>query len=228
MKVLADDGINEYVESVIEGKTTPNITFIASTISDVSGLVLRHEESKQILVAKGVIRVNEPSSVISRRISQLIFCPNHDVSKVINETVKSAQGKKLIGYQLRTGGSLANSKEKVSFLTLDRIPAVCKKINRSIRSSTAVYVSTDSFTVLSMIKNCTNNHILYMTEFERGHSSPARNNVNLKNAMRGAICDLGVLSHSKELYITNHSSYGGLASVLSDAIVYRIWDWNDF
>lgn len=61
-----------------------------------------------------------------------------------------------------------------------------------------------------------------MKVFNRGHSSLKHNNKTVLSSLEGAICDLGILSFSDELYYTKGSSFGLFASFLSTASIKTI------
>ena len=203
---------------MINNHTDNQQSFLTNTIGDAIGLLSNNQYSLSKLEELGVYSAIEPISFITHRMSRFIFCPNERVGNSINHLVDQMKDKIILGVQIRTGGNGANSKEGVTFLPLDELPRVANLIQQLIQPFTAVYLSTDSSYVLEYINNHTKNQIFYMKEFERGHSSPAHNRKSSLSALEGAVCDLGVLSFAKGLYITRKSSYGGLASSLSTAI----------
>ena len=100
------------------------------------------------------------------------------------------------------GGGLADSKEKITFLTVRQLSQITTTINNIKQPNCAIYLSTDSTFALNYIRNKTNKNINYMKVFNRGHSSLKHNNKTVLSSLEGAICDLGILSFSDELYYT--------------------------
>ena len=206
------------MNQVIFNHTDNQQSFITNTIGDVIGLLSINKQAISRLEELGVFSTNEPLSSITHRMSRFIFCPNEKIKQSINGLVNQMKNKIIMGVQIRTGGNGANSKEGVTFLRLDELPRVAKLIQQLIQPFTAVYLSTDSSYVLNYMNNHTNNNIFYMKDFGRGHSAPAHNRKTGVSALEGAVCDLGVLSFAKSVYITRKSSYGGFACSLSTAI----------
>ena len=203
---------------VVFNHTDNQQSFVTNTIGDVIGLLSINKQALSKLKQLGVISNNDPLSSITHRMSRFIFCPNERIRQGINILVDKMKDKIIMGVQIRTGGNGANSKEGVTFLRLDELPRVLKLIQQLIQPFTAVYLSTDSSYVLDYMNNHTQHNIFYMKSCGRGHSAPAHNRKTGVSALEGAVCDLGVLSFAKSVYITRKSSYGGFACSLSTAI----------
>ena len=186
-----------------------NNSFIVSLTSDIS----YNFPYRSKLLEHGFIKEDDECSPWHRS-SLFLFYPKPSIITSIQSTLNQANSKPIAGFQIRTGGSHANSKERAVFLKLDQIPQVCALINQYLNDQFFVYVSTDSNRVLYMINNCTNHRIHMMTGFKRGHSSAIHNKKNVGVSFEGAVCDLGVLSFSSILHYTSSSSYGQLASYM--------------
>ena len=188
-----------------------------STISDVSDLILFNQNFSSRLDELGMNLSDKSVKYTKHMISRFIFCPNEIIKDNIYNLVSQMENKTIIGIQIRTGGNGANSKEQTSFLRVEDLPRITLLVEQLMQPSRAIYVSTDSNYVLEYLNNSTKHHIYFMKNFGRGHSSPVHNKESVVSALEGAICDLGVLSFAKELYITRKSSYGGLAYLLSSS-----------
>lgn len=199
-----------------------NKTIVISIHKDTIWIFKKIENIYQKLYNLGLLQKNEPFSVAVHRISRFLFCPNNKIKKEINNLIHQLNNKKRIAYQLRMGGDLADTKEKVTFLTVKKLPQITTIINNITVSNCAIYVSTDSTFALDYIRNNTNKKIYYMNVFNRGYSSLKHNNKTVLSSLEGAIYDLGILSFSDELYYTQGSSYGLFASFLSTASIKAI------
>ena len=80
--------------------------------------------------------------------------------------------KKCIGVQMRTGGSLANTREIHQFLTEDLVIRYAKEINNQYTNNEPIYLSTDSDKVIEIVKMQMTNHTVITTDlFPISHSS---------------------------------------------------------
>ena len=195
-----------------------NMTIVTSTISDIIPLFrsIYNTKISQRLTDLGFTSVSKDMRSIEYELSHFLFCPNRKITTVIETLTNQMKQKQIVGFQIRTGGKTANTKEDITFFNIKRLPELDRLVNQYINQY-SVYISTDSYYILNHLKNITNNRVFYMTQFMRGHSSAVRNGKNLQSSFEGAVCDLGVLSKSTILHFTNRSSYGRFARSLSKA-----------
>lgn len=219
LPVLEDKEFFSYVSDVLHNNSTIHSSFKVSIINDVNRILMEKNQLRKPLVKLGLLRRGEMTTKMRNRLSRFMFCPNKKLMREIKQTVASMQNKTIIGFQLRTGGTVANTNEKATFIPEAHLPQIAMKIKKMINPKTAVYVSTDSNLVLTFIQKFTQNRIYFMNTFKRGHSSPLFNKDTAEESTEGAICDLGVLSFSKQLYFTQFSSYGHFAYTLSKATI---------
>lgn len=215
-RIYNESQFSEYVNNIINSNIDNNQSFITNTISDISGKIIRNTSLLSRFKELGLLDGIQSFNTITYRISRFIFCPNDRISNEIHHLLNIMDNTTLVGIQIRTGGTRANTKERVSFHGMDDLPRIRSTIQHLIQPHISIYVSTDSNYILDYLNNNTNNQVYYMTVFGRGHSAPAHNKKTTLSSLEGAICDLGVLSFSNMIYFTKGSSYGRLASVLSN------------
>ena len=216
LRILGDGAYESYVKAFISNQSHLNTSIIASIITDTNAILSKYQFLLPFLSKKGLLP-GQDLTQLDFRTSRFLFCPNQKITNEIQSLVNRMNSTNMIGFQIRTGGSVANTNENHPFIQKERLPSIGRLVASFIHPNTAVYVSTDSSLVLDYINNCTNKQIYFMTRFDRGHSSPSRNRQNALRSLEGAICDLGVLSFSKSIYFTSHSSYGRFAAALSSA-----------
>lgn len=214
--MLSDKEFISYVKEVIRGNGTYHGSFMTNTHNDVVTKVFTSRERIPLQKA-GIMRRGEDLFRLKKRLTRFMFCPNEKLTKEIKRIVQSVGKKKLIGFQIRTGGTVANTKEKHAFIVEEKLPQIALKVKNLITPSSVVYLSTDSNFVVDYMKKFTVNRVLFMDSFARGHSAPGFNKETINESIEGAICDLGVLSFSSVVYYTQYSSYGHFAYYLSRA-----------
>lgn len=216
LPMLSDKEFMAYAKGVTRGNYTHHGSFVTNTHNDVISKVYTSRE--RILLHKaGIMRRGEDMFRMRKRLTRFMFCPNEKLTNEIKRIVQSVGKRRLIGFQIRTGGTVANSNEKKAFIVEEKLPQIALNIKKLINPSVVVYLSTDSNFVVDYMKKFTGNQIMYMDSFTRGHSAPSKNSKTTNESMEGAICDLGVLSFSSIVYYTQYSSYGQFAYYLSRA-----------
>ena len=81
------------------------------------------------------------------------------------------------------------------------------------------FISTDSSVVERKLKALYPEQVIVLDSFRRGHSSLVKSN---RNGFFRAVMDISVLSRCEYLILTNHSSFGMIARMVSDSPVFTV------
>lgn len=197
--------------------TSPHFYYLNHKLDDI----LNKSEYLDYLKKKGLIYPKDSFHQLLQRVTRFVFCPNRKIRTQVRSFVNKRGNKSMVGVQLRFGGKLANSHERITFLLPEKIPHIKQIISQQINPNTFVYVCSDSSLVIDEIREYTNNSIWFMNQYSRGHSK--RRDINY---YAGAVFDISMLSFSNRLLFTNYSSFGGLSCLLSRAKCSRLGNGN--
>lgn len=224
------------------GKWWNRSAVIITTYSDVSSSYLNPKFYQKPLEKAGILPMSDSfysSSTLGLYfksvILPLIMNPQPYLCKVINKYIEFFSQKKMIGIQMRLGGSKANYRERL-FLGPKCVDLFIKRVNNVIQEkgwdlkNVAVFVSTDSTFALEAVEkafNTDNQTIVYsVKEYAIGHSALAKTAIyseKMRNAfMNRAIVDLLILKESDYLIYSQGSSYGQMAYELQQAYRYPV------
>ena len=110
-------------------------------------------------IKKGLIYPKDSFHQLLQRVTRFVFCPNRKIRTQVRSFVNKRGNKSMVGVQLRFGGKLANSHERITFLLPEKIPHIKQIISQQINPNTFVYVCSDSSLVIDEIREYTNNSI---------------------------------------------------------------------
>ena len=165
----------------------------------------------------------------------ILLNPQKYLCEVVNKHLRILKKRKLIGVQMRLGGSKANYNEKM-FLGPHCISRFVERVEHYIkirnwdREQVYVFVSTDSSYALKEIKkrlDTNDTKIVYsVKEWKIGHSALGKSQSygeKLRDSfMNRAILDLLILKESDYLIYSHGSSYGQMAYELQQSYRYPV------
>ena len=203
------------------------------TLSDLSCLVLPNPLYRNTLRHLGfdvpdrslVDRPNgELDNYLRGQIARILLTPNAEISQAIYRNLhKRSAYQHVMGVQLRTGGSLAITKEWGKFLGLSALENVGPCVQRELQrrgweeKETMLFLSTDTGLAYHRVESSLHGRVKVLTGegFRAGHSSPYLSGGRHLEYLKRAIMDLVLLSQSEFLIVTYRSSYGTLAMRLA-------------
>lgn len=194
-----------------------NIAFYRGTLENL-GL---------IPVVPGSITPAWAGKEFRKLIYRLLINPDYTMCSAINRHLEKLHQRRMIGIQLRHGGTTANYHEKrilgnyAMNVALNEV-ARYMKANGLNRNNTYLYISTDSNVVLDKIKAVVNttgvDFVYHMDEFSIGHSATGKSGVFGKSVWDSfyhrALMDLFILKDSDYLLFSEGSSFGLIAHEL--------------
>lgn len=160
---------------------------------------------------------------IRNTIYRLFFNPIESLCNSINTFSASLESENRVGFQVRMGGDWAFTQEKKVFLNESDISGFflqLEKAKTAIRSQKkaepqlSLFVSTDSYLALEVIKKELGDIVQTAPGIQRGHSSLnqlSRSKASPINVLKGTFFDLFVLKDCNILISTDYSSFGNLA-----------------
>lgn len=208
-----------------------NLSF--RTLSDLSCLVLPNPVYRETLRRLGfdvpdkslIDRPNgERDNYLRGQIARILLTPNAEISQAIYRNLrKRGAFQHVMGAQLRTGGSLANTKEWGKFLGLSTLESVGPCVQQELQrrgweeKETILFLSADSGLAYHRVESSLQGRVKVLTGegFRAGHSSPYLSGGRHLEYLKRAIMDLVLLSQSEFLIVTYRSSYGTLAMRLA-------------
>ena len=156
---------------------------------------------------------------------RLFFQPDILVQRAVDMILSKAEGFHLIGFQIRMGSGGSDFADSHTFLKMDSLQkfvdlAEAYRIQRGIDPSRVRwYVSTDSSKAERKLRALYPERVLSGSSHRRGHSQ--QKSANLLE-FRRAVTDLSVLSRCEYLVLTNHSSFGMIARMVSPRPLFSI------
>ena len=156
---------------------------------------------------------------------RLFFRPNVLVEEAAERVLRRARGYHLIGFQIRMGSGGADFADSHTFLKMDAVQTFIDRgeeyrIRRGIEVSRVKwFISTDSSKVERMLRQRYPGRVLVADGLHRGHSQQKSSSLT---SFRRAVVDLSVLSHCEYLVLTNHSSFGMIARMVSPNPLFSI------
>ena len=156
---------------------------------------------------------------------RLFFRPNVIVQEAVERVLSRAQGYHLIGFQIRMGSGSADFTDSHTFLKMDAVQRFVERgeeyrIQRGIEASRVKwFISTDSSKVERKLRQLYPERVLVADGLHRGHSQQKSSSLT---SFRRAVVDLSVLSHCEYLVLTNHSSFGMIARMVSPSPLFSI------
>lgn len=189
---------------------------IPFVIQDMNGTQALLKLGFELDTSKGI--ASQLRSILFR----LLMNPVPPLCNRIRSYTLELRKKTYIGYQVRMGGSVAKTKERVSFLQPEDVFQFVNVTRNYVEkkhismSNVTVYISTDSDTVIPVITKELGEEVevRYMTGFGRGHSSPnhlSHGNESPKEVLYSSFIDLFVLKDCSVLVWTHGSSFGEMA-----------------
>lgn len=215
---------------------------VISTYSDISSRYLYPVFYQRQLEEMGILPVTDVSmsagtvgNYFKAVVLPLIMNPQPYLCEIINKHIAILKQRKIIGIQMRLGGTKANYKEKL-FLGPKCVDVFIQKIRTVMKEKewdpddVYVFVSTDSNFALNQVKkelNTPNNTIVYyVNEYAIGHSALGKTSAYGEKVRDGfinrAIIDLLILKESDYLIYSQGSSYGQMAYELQQTYRYPV------
>ena len=178
---------------------------IISSWESAGSYILKCDSVRSMLEKKGLWRED-----IDKKMTQFLFQLVPYLENYGKSVLNRMTGLK-IGIQLRFGGSVANTKERVTFLNITNFNSTLERI-KSILSkypdNHSLFLSSDSNEAISLLSPL-HERIITADKFALGHTY-------VKNAfLERTVIDLYILSHCDVIITTTRSSYGGLAVQLA-------------
>ena len=156
---------------------------------------------------------------------QLFFKPKPFLQREISSFLEQWREFHLIGMQIRMGSGGADFRDSHRFLrpsALDTFVRLAEEYRDSrgyLSSQVKWFLSTDSTEVERKLTSQFPGRVVTMTAYRRGHSSPEKAN---RDGFYRAVLDVGVLSHCEFMVLTNHSSFGMIARMLTKEPAFAI------
>ena len=156
---------------------------------------------------------------------RLFFKPDVLIQRITDIILSKAEGFHLIGFQIRMGSGGSDFADSHTFLKMDSLQkfidfAEAYRIQRGIEPSRVRwYVSTDSSKAERKLRELYPARVLSGSSHRRGHSQ--QKSANLLE-FRRAVVDLNVLSRCEYLVLTNYSSFGMIARMVSQRPLFSI------
>ena len=178
---------------------------IISSWVSAGSYILKCDSVRSMLEKKGLWRED-----IDKKMTQFLFQLVPYLENYGKSVLNRMTGLK-IGIQLRFGGSVANTKERVTFLNITNFNSTLERI-KSILSkypdNHSLFLSSDSNEAISLLSPL-HERIITADKFALGHTY-------VKNAfLERTVIDLYILSHCDVIITTTNSSYGDLAAQLA-------------
>ena len=200
--------VKAYHSMLVNMKCMPILSekkVIISSYENAYGYLLKCDSVKSMLEKKGLWRKD-----IEKKITQFLFQLVPYLENYGKSVLNRMNGMR-IGIQLRFGGSIANTKERVTFLNITNFNSTLERI-KSILSkypdNHSLFLSTDSNKTVSLLFPL-HERIITADKFALGHTY-------VKNAfLERTVIDLYILSHCDVIITTTNSSYGDLAAQLA-------------
>lgn len=150
-----------------------------------------------------------------RVIYRIISNPKKDLIDQIVNATKGIDFKSVTTIHIRSGGALANHKERACWVTKDQLPKLVKDIDYILshnKLGRLVYLTTDSDIVYSYIRQYLKNvHFLTLNMYKRDHTTGSP-----KDAIyRSALFDLYVAAQGSSLLYSMNSGYSNAIRSLS-------------
>ena len=183
---------------------------------------MQRPENGKKLVTLGLFNSVPTADEVSHFMSLLLFRLNGALRSEA-ETAFSRYPHPLLGLQIRTGGSSANTHERVVFFTLDKVNSILSFVDSFVKnnqlSNVTLFLSTDSDEMAHAIRRKSKYSVISLNAYSIGHSSPQRNRNrrSLSGSLKRAVMDIYLLSKCDYLITTRSSSFGRTAHYLSSS-----------
>ena len=179
---------------------------IISSWESAGSYILKCDSVRSMLEKKGLWRED-----IDKKITQFLFQLIPYLENYGKSVLHRMNGLR-IGIQLRFGGSVANTKERVTFLNITNFNSTLERI-KSILSkypdNHSLFLSTDSNKSISLLSPL-HERIITADKYALGHTY-----VKKDTFLERTVIDLYILSHCDVIITTTNSSYGDLAAQLA-------------
>ena len=156
---------------------------------------------------------------------RLFFRPKQSLQREVDQFLSAWSSFHLIGMQIRMGSGGADFRDTHTFLKLEAVSTFVSlaeeyRVARGFSSASMKwFISTDSSVVERRLKALYPEQVIVLDSFRRGHSSLEKSN---RNGFFRAVVDISVLSRCEYLILTNHSSFGMIARMVSDSPVFTV------
>lgn len=151
---------------------------------------------------------------VRKLLLRLLLQPSRELFVSIHNVLSRYDLRDSIAIQIRVGGSLATSDETSEFLPILNMKEYLQQINSQYSHNETIFCSTDSSSLVPLIKRLLSNHTVIQSKgFSIGHSrSQSKRHLD---GMKRAVVDLILSANCKTIYTTMKSSYGMLIRLLS-------------
>lgn len=150
-----------------------------------------------------------------RVLYRIISNPKKDLIDHIVNTTKGIDFKNVTTIHIRSGGALANHKERACWVTEDGLPKLVKDIDSILsrnKLGRSLYLTTDSDIVYSYVRQHLKNvRFLTLNMYKRDHTTGSLNDV----IYRSALFDLYVAAQGSSLLYSMNSGYSNAIRSLS-------------
>lgn len=191
-----------------------NQTLVIQTYID-SFIKIRRQDTINLMISRHLINNSKECAQFYYSFSRIVFRPITSIVCKANRISSFKQRSHHYSVQLRTGGDLANSREKRYFIRPEKWNSTVASIRQFIKEdhNCSIYISTDSTQLLEYTMNHLNStcQISYMKEYPRGHSTLGIGGNDYINNMMGAMFELIVLSRAERAITTSGSTFGDYA-----------------
>lgn len=202
----------------------PNL--VVTAYYDYSKHLLKSRQYDSTLALAGL--VSRPSGKVSKQIYytefalmsavQLFFQPKPFLRSHIESFFDRWKSFHLIGLQIRMGSGGADFQDSHRFLHFSAVSTFISlaeeyRQRRGYKDTEVKwFLSTDSSKVERNLTKLFPDRVIGMETFRRGHSSQEKSN---RNGFYRAVLDVAVLSRCEFMVLTNHSSFGMIARMLT-------------
>ena len=217
----------------------PTSNLIVTAYYDYSNSLLKSRRYDASLVAAGLVDALSSAELHdSERLLRtfytefalmsavrLFFRPKPSLQREVDRFLAEWSSFHLVGMQIRMGSGGADFRDTHTFLKPEAITTFVSLAEeyRAARGFSSAsmkwFISTDSSVVERKLKALYPEQVIVLDSFRRGHSSLVKSN---RNGFFRAVMDISVLSRCEYLILTNHSSFGMIARMVSDSPVFTV------
>ena len=204
----------------------PASNLVITAYYDYSKHLLKSRQYDSALISAGLADV--PSWEVSKQTYytefalmssvRLFFQPKPFLRSYIDSFLTRWQSFHLIGLQIRMGSGGADFRDSHRFLHFSAVSMFVslaeeyRKAHGYSENQVKWFLSTDSSKVEKNLMDSFPDRVIVMESFRRGHSSQEKSN---RNGFYRAVLDVTVLSRCEFIVLTNHSSFGMIARMLT-------------
>lgn len=209
------------INTLLSDNNTKKLNYVwTNDISDPTPFIMRLSENGKKLVEMGLFDSIPTSDEVSHFISLVVFRLNSQLQMEADEAF-SHYPHPLLGFQIRTGGSSANTHERVIFNSVNDTDAMISFVDTFVRDkailNATIFLSTDSNEMVQAIRQQGKYRVITLDAYTIGHSSPRRNEKTTSSSLKRAVMDLYLLSKCDALITSESSSFGRTAYYLSSS-----------